>query len=1113
VGGSLNMIEEPEPRTRIPQAGQIARVRQRLYLVENTVAPPRPGDSTLVSLSCVEDDAQGQRLDVLWEREIDPEVVRGEEWDLVAKRGFDPAKLFAAYLNTLKWNCVTSTDPRLFQSPFRAGIKLDAYQLEPLRKALRLPRVNLFIADDVGLGKTIEAGLIARELLLRKKAKEVVVCCPPSMLFQWKDELEVRFGLTFEILEKEYMKRVRRERGFGVNPWSTHSRFLVSHRLLIDEAYAAPLRDWLGDFRSGTLFILDEAHHAAPSSGQRYAIDSQITRAVRDLAHRFEHRLFLSATPHNGHSNSFSALLEILDPQRFYRGGPITKKSLDDVMVRRLKDDIREVQGGFPRRHVKQLDIQGLPEDAPELKLSALLDEYRRLREHRLSGENRRKQAAAGLLITGLQQRLLSSIEAFARTLRVHRKTVQRQWQLSQDEQSEKPASIPARADLFAEAVGNDDDRASLSEEQLHAEEELQVWAISAATMGPLTTSDAKTLFAREQKLLDQMAEIADESRSLPDGRIVRLIEWIRENQCPDLPKRGKRGEGSPKWNATRVIIFTEYDDTRRYLQQQLEAALEGTDRAGSRIAIFAGTTPEAPREDSDVLSRQEIRLAFNAEPGKHPIRILIATDAAREGLNLQAHCWNLFHFDVPWNPSRMEQRNGRIDRKLQPREEVFCHYFVYRQRPEDRILSCLVRKTETIKRELGSLSQVIDAKLTEALKRGIRRETVDLLEREIESADLPANHRQAVDEELEATRERQQALRKQIDTLRNLLEDSQKSIGLDEAHFRSAISSALELVGAEPLKGISSAVQGPPRCSFPSLDQREGADATWADTMDTLRVPRSREEKPWEWRRVSPIRPVVFQDPGTMTDEVVHLHLEHRIVQRLLGRFSAQGFVHHDLSRACLAQTTDAIPRVVLLGRLCLYGPSAARLHEELIPVTARWTDPQIRKNVLSPYARESETKTLNLLDEALVSGTGRSIDNQILKQLQASAPKDIEQLLSHLQTRGEEYAVDARKKLTERGHAEAKAMREILETQKKFITESIAKHDKRDARQLLIDFGDQEDELRQLESNWRYWDKRLSALEAELRTEPDRIRELHEVKATRIEPIGLVYLWPVTG
>ena len=93
------------------------------------------------------------------------------------------------------------------------------------------------------------------------------------------------------------------------------------------------------------------------------------------------------------------------------------------------------------------------------------------------------------------------------------------------------------------------------------------------------------------------------------------------------------------------------------------------------------------------------------------------------------------------------------------------------------------------------------------------------------------------------------------------------------------------------------------------------------------------------------------------MDDQVVHLHLEQRVVQRLLGRFVAQGFVHHDLSRACLAQTSDAIPRVILLGRLCLYGAGAARLHEELIPVTARWTDPKIRKGQLTPYAREAES------------------------------------------------------------------------------------------------------------------------------------------------------------
>lgn len=227
----------------------------------------------------------------------------------------------------------------------------------------------------------------------------------------------------------------------------------------------------------------------------------------------------------------------------------------------------------------------------------------------------------------------------------------------------------------------------------------------------------------------------------------------------------------------------------------------------------------------------------------------------------------------------------------------------------------------------------------------------------------------------------------------------------------------------------------------------------------------------------------------------------------------SAQGFVHHDLSRACLAQTTDAIPRVLLLGRLCLYGPGAARLHEELIPITARWTDPKVRKSSLSPYARDSETKTLSLLDKALLTGTGRTVNDQVMKQLQASAPRDIEELLPLLQTRGEEYAADARKKLLERGQAEAKAMREILETQKKYIAETIAKHDKKDSGQRFLDFGDLQDELRQLESNRRYWDKRLTALETELRTEPDRIRELYDVKATRIEPVGLVYLWPVTG
>src|SRR5439155_19990059 len=204
-----------------------------------------------------------------------------------------------------------------------------------------------------------------------------------------------------------------------------------------------------------SLLILDEAPHAAPSSGQRYAIDSHITRAIRDLAPRFEHRLFLSATPHNGHSNSFSALLEILDPQRFCRGVKASRRMLDDIMVRRLKDDLRQIVGGFPLRVVNQIDIDGLPENAPEIRLFALLDQYRNLREQRLAGESRRVQTASGLLISGLQQRLFSSIEAFARTLRVHRRTVQKQWEVSQ--RRDDPAALQGSAtDLLIGGISPD---------------------------------------------------------------------------------------------------------------------------------------------------------------------------------------------------------------------------------------------------------------------------------------------------------------------------------------------------------------------------------------------------------------------------------------------------------------------------------------------------------------------------------------------------------------------------------------------------------------------------------------------------------------------------------
>src|ERR1035441_2113026 len=129
--------------------GQVVKVRSRRYLVEAIEPAREPGwEQTLVGLSCLEDDAQGERLSVLWEREADAHALPQPDWSHLASKGFDAPHVFSADLHALRWNLVTSTNPRLFQSPHRAGIQIMSYQLEPLKKALQMPRVNLFIADD-----------------------------------------------------------------------------------------------------------------------------------------------------------------------------------------------------------------------------------------------------------------------------------------------------------------------------------------------------------------------------------------------------------------------------------------------------------------------------------------------------------------------------------------------------------------------------------------------------------------------------------------------------------------------------------------------------------------------------------------------------------------------------------------------------------------------------------------------------------------------------------------------------------------------------------------------------------------------------------------------------
>jgi hypothetical protein len=626
-----------------------------------------------------------------------------------------------------------------------------------------------------------------------------------------------------------------------------------------------------------------------------------------------------------------------------------------------------------------------------------------------------------------------------------------------------------------------------------------EVEAVTAAAEAE-TPSDP-TARHREQALLDRMQEIAEKSRHLPDAKLRYLIDWIREQLCPEFPPFGQAPRGpSPRWRDRRVLIFTENrEGTKRYLKHVLEQAIEATDRADERIEVIDGLTSST--------RRKEIQRRFNTDPTKDPLRILLATDAAREGLNFQAHCADLFHFDLPWNPGRIEQRNGRIDRKLQPAPEVRCHYFVLPQRAEDRVLEVLVRKTKTIKGELGSLSKVIDDDIERRLGQGIRHRDAERLAREIGAVDLDAEKKRVTEEELEATRERREDLEAQIERCRSLLETSRDATGFEAAPFREALSCSLEILGAEPLTETTDE-HGRRAYVFPPLDRRVATDPSWATTLDTLRTPRKHNQKLAEWRREAPIRPVTFEDAGVLTDDIVHLHLEQRVAQRLLARFRAQGFVHQDLSRACLAQTSDSIPRVALLGRLSLYGRGAERLHEELVPVTGRWVEPSQRKGPLEPYAREAETKTLDLLERSLAEVGSRMPNEAIRAKLLAAAARDIGELLPRLEPRAEECAALAVRRLRERGEREARDLRETLERQRERVREELAKVEAKPIEQLTLGFD--EEERRQLEADVRSWRSRLAQFDRDLGLEPDRIREFYEVKAKRIEPVGLVYLWP---
>ena len=674
----------------------LATVRNRRGVI--AAVEPFDGETGRLHLVHLEyqDDAapSGERL--LWElepsRELDQplSLPRPDGDNAMRPREFD------ALLRAARWTALSPyLDPdgsgplaaEPLASPFHGSVRVEDYQLMPLLKALQMPRVSLLIADDVGLGKTVEAGLILTELLLRRRIRRVLVLTPASLRQQWRDELWEKFSLRFDIVDRQSTEQLRRRLGMDANPWASFSRIVASYHYLrqpdVREQFLSACRTPPGSpHLPWDLLIVDECHNLMPSP---FGEDSDLCETLRLVAPRFEHRLFLSATPHNGHTRSFTGLLEMLDPVRFTRTSDMTpamRGRIEEVVVRRLKREINARGDGenaprFCNRRPPQ--ALHLSVDPREAVLADAFDAFRSAVRRIMADGTKQRRRAGTFAVEILGKRLLSCPTAFAESWRRAR-----QGFADQETATERDLSASERA--LRQETG--DDRETQQREAT-ASTVVGAWLKNFADeiQGEIATVE-RALAALGFDL--DGGPIAEQTPSV-DARfdaLVALIDGLL--MIPDAPGTFRAEE--------RLVVFTEYKTTLDYLARRLRERF-GPERLRT---LFGGGGADGMNETD----RENVKAAFN-DPD-HAVRVLVATDAASEGLNLHRTARYLLHYDCPWNPSRLEQRNGRLDRYGQGRD-VTVHHFFSDSDPDLRFLDHVVRKCDEIREDLGSVNEIFD--------------------------------------------------------------------------------------------------------------------------------------------------------------------------------------------------------------------------------------------------------------------------------------------------------------------------------------------------------------------------------------------------------------------
>jgi hypothetical protein len=353
----------------------------------------------------------------------------------------------------------------------------------------------------------------------------------------------------------------------------------------------------------------------------------------------------------------------------------------------------------------------------------------------------------------------------------------------------------------------------------------------------------------------------------------------------------------------------------------------------------------------------------------------------------------------------------------------------------------------------------------------------------------------------------RLERLSQEVGRLDRELEQAKKRVGIEPADLKSVVATALARDGVPLMPAadldVDDAFHIDP--GLPVFTR----DSSWADVFDELREgrPPLRRRQLAEWRAQRPVRaiafhPVILPD-GRDADGVVHVHPEHRLVRRLISRFVSHGF-QAGLNRAAVIYGPGSQPRVVLVGRLALFGPAAARLHEEILPVTALWSEAARSGQGLQPFGERGQQTTMKELEDALKTAAVPPRD--VVDKLLAGVGNDLSALRPALEQRARVAAEEAKKDLANIASRESVALKDLLTAQRDRIRKAAAG---KDSDQLELDLSDPV-ERRQRLADRRHWEKRLQDLERELVDEPKRVAESYTVRAQRLEPVGIVYLWP---